>query len=125
MVFPAVNLHTFHSLNLYDGLDIIFDLKLLDYDTLQKKDVCVIHLIPDIFTIHTNEKLITIKGYILNDSTFMVNNNGDIINIPYSCSNDTIKTGIEYVYQMFKNINIKCEETIHTKWNPKPYRPEE
>ena len=122
MVFPAVNLHTFHSLNFYDGLDIIFDLKLL-VDTLQKKDVCAIHLIPDIFTIHTNDKLITIKGYRLNDSTIMVNNNGDIINIPYSCSNDTIHTGIEYVYQMYKNMNMKYEN-INTKWNPKPYRPE-
>ena len=122
MVFPAVNLHTFHSLNFYDGLDIIFDLKLL-VDTLQKKDVCVIHLIPDIFTIDTNDKLITIKGYRLNDSTIMVNNNGDIINIPYSCSNDTIYTGIEYVYQMYKNMNMKYEN-INTTWNPKPYRPE-
>ena len=33
MVFPAVNLHTFHSLNFYDGLDIIFDLNILTIAT--------------------------------------------------------------------------------------------
>lgn len=124
MVFPAVNLHTFHSLNLYDGLDIIFDITLLDVDTLKwTQDFCVIIIIPNMFTI--NASCISIKGYKLSDSTFMVNSNGDVITIPYSCSTNTIKTGIEYLQQMYKNMTIKCEEHIDTKWNPKPYKPEE
>jgi hypothetical protein len=124
MVFPAVNLHTFHSLNLYDGLDIIFDLTLLDVDTLKwTEDFCVITLIPNMFTI--NASCISIQGYKLSDSTFMVNSNGDLITIPYSCSTNTIKTGIEYLQQMYKNMTTKCEEHIDTKWNPKPYKPEE
>jgi len=102
MVFPRVNLHTINSLNLYDGLEIIVDLKLLDPEK-EIKQCDVICIIPSCFTINMNEKRILIKGYKLSDSTFIVNNNGSIKNLRYTCSNEVIKTGVEYLYQIRKN----------------------
>ena len=104
MVFPRVNLHHINSLNLYDGLDIIVDLKLLDPEKEKEiKQSDVVCIIPSCFTINMNEKHILIKGYKLSDSTFLVNNNGDIKNLKYTCSNEVIKMGVEYLYQIKKN----------------------
>ena len=49
------------------------------------------------------EKRIIIKGYKLSDSSFLINNNGGIKNLRYTCSNEVIKTGVEYLYQIRKN----------------------
>jgi hypothetical protein len=105
MVFPRVNLHTINSLNLYDGLEIIVDLKLLDPEKENEiKQSNIVCMIPDCFTINMNEKRILIQGYKLNDSTFLVNNNGGgIINLRYTCSNEVVKMGVEYLYQIRKN----------------------
>lgn len=117
MGFPEVKLHRLHSLHLYDGLYIIFDLKLLDVN----KNECISNM----FRIDTIEKSISICGYKLSDSTFIINSNGNIINIPYTCSNDDITTGIEYLHQIYKNI-VKSEDNIKMNiWNPKPYKPDE
>jgi len=120
MSFPAVNSHTYHSLNLYDGLEIVFDLHSIVIGKLDK----IINLIPNMLIINTIEKYITMTGYKINDSTFMVNKNGDTINVSYMCSNDDIMKGVEYLYQIYKNIIIKYEDTQDNNWNPKPYRPE-
>jgi hypothetical protein len=104
MVFPRVNLHDINSLNLYDGLDIIVDLKLLDPGKENEiKKFNVVCMIPDCFTINMNEKCILIRGYKLSEFTFLVNNNGSIINLIYTCSNEVIKIGVEYLYQIRKN----------------------
>ena len=104
MVFPRVNLHTINSLNLYDGLDIIVDLKLLDPEKENEiKQSNVVCMIPNCFTINMNEKCIVIRGYKLSDSTFLVNNNGSIKNLRYTCCNEVIKMGVEYLYQIRKN----------------------
>ena len=123
MVFPAVKLHQFHSLQLYDGLDIMFDLKIVDNNALKsvfEKKLDIIHLIPDMFIINTIEKCITIRGYKISDSTFIVNSNGTNININYMCCD--VITGIEYLYQICKNHNTVIEYKID-RWDPKPYRP--
>ena len=104
MVFPRVNLHTINSLNLYDGLDIIVDLKLLDPEKENEiKQQDVVCMIQNCFTINMVEKRIIIKGYKLSDSSFLINNNGGIKNLRYTCSNEVIKTGVEYLYQIRKN----------------------
>lgn len=121
-MYPSINVHMFHSLNLHE-LDIMFDITLLDLNKLNwVRELCNIHIIPNIFSIDTNEKCIQIVGYKLSDTTYMVNSNGSIINIPYTCSNKDIKTGIEYLMQICKNQHIKSN--IENKWDPKPYRPE-
>ena len=129
MAFPGVKLHQLYSLHLYDGLDVIFeDLKMVDYNALQNvKNKPHIQIVPNILSINTDEKCITIVGHTLNDSTFIVNREGrgDIITISYKCSNEDIIMGIEYLYQIYKNLIIKSEDKFDNKWNPKPYRPNE
>jgi len=67
MVFPAVHLHHFHSLNLYDGLDIIFeDLNILDFEVLKRRTIADnIDLVPNILRINTVEKSIFIVEPVL------------------------------------------------------------
>lgn len=130
MTFPGVKLHQFYSLNLYDGLDIIFeDLTMLEYDVLKNitKELRDIHLIPNILSINTDDKYITIIGHNINSSTYMVNceGKGDIFTLQYQCSNEDILTGIEYLHQIYKNMVIKSENKFDNKWNPKQYKPDE
>jgi hypothetical protein len=126
MVFPAVHLHHFHSLNLYDGLDIIFeDLNILDFEVLKRRTIADnIDLVPNILRINTVEKSIFIVGYKINATTYMVNQGGTSVTIPYSCSNDNIIVGIEYLYHMYKNKYVTIDSKVDV-WNPKRYRPEE
>lgn len=122
MVLPSVTLYELYSLQLYETLNIVFDLTVLDIEQINET---IIDMIPTIFSINTIEKKITIKGYPLNDSTFIVNSYGNTIYIPYTCSNEDIITGIQYVYQIYKNKVTKCENNVNTEWNPKPYCPED
>ena len=120
MSYPAVNSRMYHSLQLYDGLEIVFDL----HSIVIKELDTIMDLIPNMLLINTTEKYIKLTGYKINDSIFMVNKHGDTINVSYICSNDTIMKGVEYLYQIYKNIIIKCEDKQDNKWNPKPYNPE-
>ena len=102
--YTRVNLYTINSLNLYDGLDIFVDLKLLDPEKENEiKQQDIVCMIQNCFTINMIEKRIIIKGYKLSDSSFLINNNGGIKNIRYTCSNEVIKTGVEYLYTIRKN----------------------
>ena len=109
MVYPAVKLNQFYSLNLYDGLDIIFeDLDMIDLDVIKEavknKYSGNIVLVNNVLSINTKEKSITIIGYKINNSTYIVNNkgSGDITLIKYKCNDDVIFTGLEYLYHMCK-----------------------
>lgn len=126
-MYPAVNLNQLYSLQLYDGLEIIFeDLKMLDYEELKETNKQIIIIVPTV-VINMNKKLITITGHKINDSTYMVNRDGrgDIITFVYQCSNEDILTGIGYLYQIYKNLLIKSEDIFDNKWNPKQYKPDE
>lgn len=127
-MYPAVNLNQLYSLHLYDGLEIIFeDLNMLDSNVLKEvNNLDIIQIVPNII-INMNKKLITIIGYKINDSTYMVNRDGrgDVVTFVYQCSNEDIITGIGYLYQMYKNLVIKNEDKFDNKWNPKPYKPDE
>lgn len=111
MSYPAIKLHQLYSLNLYDGLDIIFeDLSMLDVESLKgfttAKKIDNIDLVKNIVSINTNDKIIKIIGNKINDSTYMVNKNGegDIIILRYKCEETNILIAIEYLYHMYKNL---------------------
>ena len=129
-MYPAINLHHLYSLHLYDELDIIFeDMKMLDNKVLNKvaetKELGDIHLVPDILSINTIEKFISIVGYKINNNTYILNHNGVNVKVHYTCSEKDILTAIEYLYQMYRNIIIKNDDVIDYKWDPKPYKPEQ
>ena len=111
MVFPAVKLHQLYSLNLYDGLDVIFeDLEMVDMNNLAEvintKNYDKIDIVPGLFMINTVNKSMMIVGHKINDKTYMINNarGGDIMLLNYKCDNQNIITGIEYLYHMNKTL---------------------
>jgi hypothetical protein len=105
MVFPNVKLHHLYSLNLYEGLDIIFeDLNMINMPNLKEafKKSGIIHVVDKQLTIDTVNCVITLNGYKINKNTYIINKDGsgDVMFIKYKCSNDDIVTGIEYLYHM-------------------------
>ncbi len=111
MVFPAIKLNQLYSLNLYDGLNIIFeDLSMLDMKALEEvvttNTLCNIHIVKNCLIINTVEKTMTIVGHKLNMSTYIIGNNklGDIFIMKYKCSEKDILTAMEYLYHMYKNL---------------------
>ena len=83
MVLPAVRLHQLYSLNLYDGLDVIFeDLDMVDIDNLRdtvvnKKNFDRIEIARKLFIINTVDKSIMIVGHKINDKTYLINKDGN------------------------------------------------
>jgi hypothetical protein len=111
MVFPAIKLNQLYSLNLYDGLNIIFeDLAMLNMKVLEEvvttKTLGNIQIVNNCLSINTVEKSITIVGHKLNMGTYIIGNNkmGDIHIMKYKCSDKDILTAIEYLYHMYKNL---------------------
>ena len=111
MVYPAIKLNQLYSLNLYDGLNIIFeDLAMLDIEVLEEvvktKELGNIKIISNCLIINTAEKTMTIVGHKLNMSTYIIGNNkmGDIHIMKYKCSDKDILTAMEYLYHMYKNL---------------------
>jgi hypothetical protein len=111
MVWPSVRLHQLYSVNFYNDLDIMFeDLRLLDIDVLRSvattKQMGHIQLVDKWLSVNTVDKTISIQGCKLNDSVYLINKegNGVAVTVAYTCSNDDILTGIEYLYHMYKNL---------------------
>jgi tryptophan synthase alpha subunit len=111
MVYPAIKLHQLYSLNLYEGLDIIFeDLSMLNTEELERviktKELGHISIVNFILSVNTNDKTIKLIGNKINDSTYIINRNGggDIILLSYKCEDNNILTAIEYLYHMYKNL---------------------
>jgi hypothetical protein len=111
MSYPAIRLHQLYSLNLYDGLDIIFEeLSMLDVESLKgvitTKRIDSIDIVKNVVSINTNDKIIKIIGNKINESTYIVNKSGqgDIIILRYKCEDRNILTAIEYLYHMYKNL---------------------
>lgn len=108
---PAIKVIQFYAMTFYDTLNIAFEslemVSLQDLDTVIKtKSYDKVDLIPNIITINTLEKTITLIGSRLNDTTYIIQKNGlgDRFVIPYDFSHDTIVTGLEYFYHMYKNL---------------------
>jgi hypothetical protein len=111
MVFPAIKLHQLYSLSLYDELNIIFeDLDMINMDNLKKivttKQLGYIQIVDRSLTMNTNTNSMTIVGNKINDSTYIVkrDGSGDIFILTYKCTDETILTGLEYLYHMHKSI---------------------
>lgn len=112
MVFPAIKLHLLYSLNIYDGLDIIFEgLDMLDinilHDAITKKHIdSHIIIVNNSLRINVKEKSVFIVGYKINNGTYIINKDrtGDIFIIKYECEDKNILTSIDYLYHMYKNL---------------------
>ena len=109
-VFPRINLHQLYSLNIYDGLDVIFEnLDMIHLADLGKiVQTCAydyIVVIPNVLSINTVLKTIVIVGNKVNDSTYIVNKkgSGDMHIIDYNCPKEKVITAIEYLYHIYKN----------------------
>ncbi len=65
-----------------------------------------IPLIPNQVYINTVDKVFTIVGSKINESTYIIQKNGggEEVHISYDCSNECIITAIEYLYHMYKNL---------------------
>jgi hypothetical protein len=112
MVCPAVRLHQLYSLNLYNGLDIIFEnLEMVDKDNLAEvintKNYDRIEIVDKLFVINTINRTMTIVGNKINDTTYIINKagNGDIMILNYNCEKEHIISGIEYLYHICTRIN--------------------
>lgn len=111
MVYPAVKLNQLYSLNFYEGFDVIFEnLDMMNMANLLKaiktKNYDRIEIVEKTFVINTVDKSITIIGNKINDNTYMINKagSGDIMCVHYKCENQSIITGIEYLYNMYKSL---------------------
>jgi hypothetical protein len=111
MVYPAIKLHQLYSLNLYEGLDIIFEnLDMLNITALEEivktKSLGSIQIVKSSLTINTITKTITVIGNKINESTYIINrqSKGDVTIMPFKCSDEVILTAIEYLYHMYKNL---------------------
>ena len=109
-VYPRINLHQLYSLNIYDGLDVIFE----NLDMINLTDLgnivhtCAydyIEIIPKMLSINTVLKTIVIVGHKINDSTFIVNKkgHGDMHILDYNCPKETVITAVEYLYHIYKS----------------------
>lgn len=110
MAFPAVKVHHLYSLNLYDGMDIIFEnLGMVDMNNLEEaiktENYDMIKVVNRIFTINTSDKSITIYGHKINSKTYIINmaGKGDLMLLHYSCKNEDIITGIKHLYYICKS----------------------
>jgi hypothetical protein len=111
MYYPAINLHQLYSLNVCEGIDVIFEgLEMVNVNNLAEvikmKKYDKIDIVPQIFSINTNEKRMTIVGHKINNKTYMINKagKGDIYFLNYNCEKEIVITGIEYLYHMYKNL---------------------
>jgi len=110
MVYPAIQLHQLYSVNLSDDIHIILeDLHMVNSDdlknTIQSKQYELISVVPNTFYINTVTQIISIVGYKINSSTYLVTKEGTgtTIHLPYTCTKDTIQLAIECLYHLHQN----------------------
>jgi len=113
MVFPAIRLHQLYSLNLNDGLEIIFeDLSMIDMNALKSaidnKMFDKLELVPRTLSFNMSDKTLTVFGHRIRKGKYMVNmeRNGDIHMITYDVSNENIIRGLEYLYHMILTLKV-------------------
>jgi len=116
MTFPAIKLHHLYSLDFYQNMRILFeDLKMIDVAHLEgaikskaagTSIPAGIVIVPGILQIDMDIKMIILTAHKINDSTYMVNSvgHGDTIFLNYTCSDEIIWQGIEYLYHMYQNL---------------------
>jgi len=110
MAFPAIRLHQLYSIDFYEQIRILFEnLKMVNATALEKiikEKPNNIVVVPNLFQIDLMHNVIILVGHKINDTTYMINHagGGDTIRISYTCSNETIWKGIEYLYHMHTNL---------------------
>lgn len=108
---PKINYVQFYSMSLDEHLTLAFEsLDLIPLQALGQivhtKSYDQIELIPKLVHINTIDNTIVIIGSQINDSTYIIQKNGDGEQhyFSYNCSKETIITAIEYLYHMYKNL---------------------
>jgi hypothetical protein len=109
MAFPAIKLHHLYSVDFYPQMSILFEnLDMIDIPSVTNaiKTKSGIIIVPGIFQIDLDIKRIILTGYNINDTTYMVNRagKGDTIFLSYTCSDEIIWQGVEYLYHMYQNL---------------------
>lgn len=118
MAFPAIKLHHLYSVDFYPQLSILFEnLDMIDIPSVKNAiktksfpseagKLTGITIVPGILQIDLDIKMIILTGYNINDTTYMVNRagKGDTIFLSYTCSDEIIWQGVEYLYHMYQNL---------------------
>ena len=111
MVYPRIHCQQFYSFSPDEHLTIMFeDLDMISLEHLativRTKSYANFTLIPELLTFDTINKTINLRGNRINNTTYIVQRNGggDLFTISYTCSNEDIITGIEYLYHMYKSL---------------------
>ncbi len=111
MVFPRIQQQRFYSFSPDEHLTIIFEnLAMISLEKLgnlvQTKSYENFTLIPELLSIDTVHKRFYVRGSKINDTTYVLqqNGSGDFFTIPYTCSDEDVITGIEYLYHMYKSL---------------------
>jgi len=117
-IYPAVRLNQYYSMDLSDDVHILFDdLSLIDEASLKeaikaKKYECVC-VVKDIMYINTVNQIISIVGLQLSGNKYFIssdNFNGTTLHIHYTCSEKTIKDGIQLLYHMYQNYTMESKK---------------
>jgi hypothetical protein len=110
--FPAIKLNQLYSIQFYEALNIIFEtLDMVDMDSLEtaiKERPSTIVIVPYQFQIDLSLQQLVLCGHKLNETTYMCTNASgekytNMLFIPYTCSNNVIWQGIEYLYHLIKS----------------------
>jgi len=74
-------------------------------NVIKTKKLGIVQIVPNIVTINTFEKCITIVGYKMNNSKYIVNceGRGDTFRISYTHSDEYILNAIQKLYEAYTN----------------------
>lgn len=110
MLYPAIQLHQLYSINLSDDIHIILeDLHMVNHNELkniiQSKQFELISVVKDSLYINTATQTISIVGYKINSSTYLLTKEGTgtTIHLPYTCTKETIQLAVECLYHLHQN----------------------
>jgi len=111
MIVPGVQLHKLYSLNVTKDIRILFeDLHSVDIHALraalQQPNCKHIPLVKDGLYVNMVDKMISLVGYQLSDTLYVVTKElrGSTIHLPYECDNQQMVDAVGYLSHMYENI---------------------
>ena len=117
-IYPAVCLNQYYSLNLSDDIHLLVeDLSLIHgtslHEAIKTKKYDNVCVVKDKMYINTVNQIISIVGVKLSRNKYFISSehaNGTTLHIPYTCSEKTIKDGIEVLYHMYQNWSMESKK---------------
>ena len=110
MIYPCVTSPSIYSLNFTNSIHVMFEsIDMIDIQNLEttlKTKHNILKIVPQIFDVNMNTKMVHIYGYKINDTTYIITKNasGTEFIVPYTCPDSQIVTGVEYLCHMIKNL---------------------